>query len=135
MLKLRGHHLLCLHFFNGRGYDRNFVDNLKKVLDRARAEGVVVAEGCDEVCGACPHLKHGLCHRYGEVKEPRVRAQDRTGLNLLELEPGEKLTWDEIEEKLPHIFADWKRDACSSCQWMSTCGATELWRILDEAGS
>ncbi|HDL15578.1 MAG TPA: DUF1284 domain-containing protein [Euryarchaeota archaeon] len=57
MLKLRGHHLLCLNFFKGEGYNRNFVDNLRKVLDKAKREEFYIAIGSDDICIACSHLK------------------------------------------------------------------------------
>ncbi len=38
MLYLRGHHLICLHFFPGYGYDASFVESLRNVLKRAESQ-------------------------------------------------------------------------------------------------
>ena len=32
MAKLRGHHLICLHFYEGEGYDEPFIKSLEKVI-------------------------------------------------------------------------------------------------------
>ncbi|WP_460180906.1 hypothetical protein [Thermodesulfovibrio sp. TK110] len=42
MISLRRHHFICLHFFTGEGYNREFIENLYAVLDRAKDEPVVV---------------------------------------------------------------------------------------------
>ena len=62
MLKLRGHHLVCLHYFQGEGYSREFVCNLQELVHRAeKGEPVEVVVGPDDVCRACPNLRKGRC--------------------------------------------------------------------------
>lgn len=36
MIRLRGHHLICLHFYRGEGYSREFVENLEDIVRRAK---------------------------------------------------------------------------------------------------
>ena len=31
MIKLRYHHLLCINYFKGYGYDEDFINNMKKI--------------------------------------------------------------------------------------------------------
>lgn len=48
-IKLRAHHLLCMRFFEGRGYSEAFVQNMAQVL---KAERCVITDGADDICAA-----------------------------------------------------------------------------------
>jgi hypothetical protein len=69
VIKLRGHHLICLHFYRSEGYSREFVKNLEDIVRRA-TEGekleVVVRRG--RVLPGLP-----------DVARRRVRRQGRGG--------------------------------------------------------
>ncbi len=132
MPKLRGHHLLCLHFFKGEGYDKNFVDNLRKVLERTGIEEVDIVEGGDEVCRACSYFKDNLCHYNNRPNEYEIKALDTLALELLNLKAGERISWSEIKSRLPEVFRNWKEGACFECHWLEVCKSTELWRELNE---
>ena len=54
MLNLRGHHLICLNFFKGEGYDEVFIKNLEKILSKMEKENIKVVEDFDDVCKSCP---------------------------------------------------------------------------------
>ena len=61
-IKLRGHHLVCLHFFRGEGYSAEYVENLTRILERVEAGAEIgVSAEADDVCGVCPSLKGGKC--------------------------------------------------------------------------
>ncbi len=62
VIKLRGHHLVCLHFFKGEGYNPEYIENLREILRRAEAgEEIEVSSGVDDVCRMCPNLKGEIC--------------------------------------------------------------------------
>lgn len=128
MKLLRGHHLICLHFFRGEGYDDVFVKNLGRVLaDVSRGRGKIV-EGADDVCHACPHLREGLCsYKKGEEE---IRRLDALALTLLGVNEGEEIEWGDIKARLRDIFPDWVRKACSKCEWIKICRETRLWKSL-----
>lgn len=125
---LRGHHLICLHFFKGEGYDDAFVNNLISVLkDVSMGRGRIV-EGADDVCRACPYLREGMCsYKEGEKEIKRL---DELALNLLGVHEGEVVEWNALKERLRSIFPDWTLRACSKCDWRNVCRATELWKSL-----
>ena len=80
VIKLRGHHLVCLHFFKGEGYNLEYVENLAYILKRAEAgDGIEVAAGADDVCNTCPSLKEGMSLRS---TEGLLRGQMRLRLHL-----------------------------------------------------
>lgn len=55
MVRLRGHHLICLQFYRGEGYNQDFIKHLFNILERVQYEDVEVVEGVDEVCSVCPY--------------------------------------------------------------------------------
>ncbi len=116
MVKLRGHHLICLQFFRGAGYDENFVENLQRVIELAKREEITVVDGVDDVCEACPHNR-GYC-AYSENSEREVREMDEFAKKLLGV--SERARWSEIAAKVPEIFEEWKV-FCENCDWRDHC--------------
>lgn len=125
MLFLRGHHLICLHFFNGEGYNREFIENLSQVLRRAVDETVEVTPGADDVCAACPSMKESLC-QYREGAEEEIGHLDETALALLGLLPGEHVLWKDLEERIPLVFSQWYGRICRECGWLGACSHNKL---------
>lgn len=125
---LRGHHLICLHFYRGEGYNKAFVDALNRILKGVAEEMVEVVEGPDEVCQACPHLKKNQCsYKKGEEE---IRLIDDLALSLLELNYGDRVFWEDIRDKLGKIFSSWRVGACQKCDWLKVCESTDLWKNL-----
>jgi hypothetical protein len=130
MSSLRGHHLICLLFFNGEGYDAAFVENLRRVIYRANREGVMIHRGADDVCHACPHLAGDECN-YRASNEEEIKRLDTIALRLLNLEAGAKADWEAVTKTLPRILPEWKSLACEKCDWLSICRSTKLWEDLE----
>lgn len=126
MIKLRGHHLICLHFFQGEGYSKRFIVNLKgiiKNLERGnQLKGVKakVVEGTDVVCEYCPHLKRNLC-AYEPGAEQKIQSLDSLALKLLEIKKGDAVFWEKIKTRLPKILPKWQEFACLDCDWKKVC--------------
>ncbi|MBI5056760.1 MAG: DUF1284 domain-containing protein [Nitrospirae bacterium] len=129
MLKLRGHHLICLHFFNGEGYDAAFVENLKDVLSRTQKEDVEVCEGADEVCAKCPYLKGDKCE-YDAQADNEIKEMDEKALMYLKVRPGAKIKWQEIREAVPGLFPQWFSEYCLECDWKKVCVKNQDYRKL-----
>jgi hypothetical protein len=129
MPKLRGHHLVCLHFFRGEGYSQEFVENLQRVVMSARDRGIEVHYGADDVCAQCPYLNHARC-QYGEDADKGIGEMDRMALDLLKLSRGMKVGWAEVGEKIPEIFPAWHRAFCTTCSWRQACEGNDLYRKL-----
>jgi hypothetical protein len=121
VVRLRGHHVVCLHFFLGEGYKPEFIENLKEVLRRAEAgEEIEILVGADDVCRKCPYLKDTICV-YDENAEDEIRDMDRTAIKLLGLRNKGKAKWTDIKKKIPIIFKKWKGRYCEGCDWRSVC--------------
>lgn len=132
MYKLRGHHLICLHFFEGEGYDSSFVRNLRNVIEIVNQERVSVCRGADDICGSCPHLKDDSC-RYSETADKEIRDMDEAALGLLNVESDKMVEWDMIRDRLQGIFNTWYAKYCNGCGWKRTCEQNESYQRLSNS--
>lgn len=119
-IALRGHHLICLHFFQGEGYGQAFTKNLNQVLKKLKKSKGFVVEGTDEVCLSCPHLKENEC-RYQADSNEEIEYLDKLALRLLNLKPGDAFSFKKIKSQLPRIIEEWERKACLDCHWGYVC--------------
>jgi hypothetical protein len=126
--RLRGHHLICLHFFDGEGYSEGFVDNLRTIIAMADRNGVVLVEGADAVCGPCAHLMDGVCE-----DEPEIDRLDRLARSLLSAEPGARLVWAEVRDRLPDVLDAWYVGACEECSFLTVCTGAGLCDLCETA--
>lgn len=121
MIKLRGHHLICLHFFHGEGYNPKFVENLRLIIKSAEAgEKIKICTGGDDVCRICPYMKDNMCF-YNKNAEPEIIEMDRKAIKLLGFRIKEQVKWIDIKEKIPEIFKEWWREYCKKCDWRWSC--------------
>lgn len=129
MLNLRGHHLICLHFFLGEGYDALFVKNLIDVLKRAENEEVEIISTADNICIRCPYLKDYKC-TYAEKADEKIREMDETALKLLNLRIGQKITWEAVKGYIPAIFHEWHDRYCNECDWKQMCEKSNFYQKI-----
>lgn len=126
---LRGHHLICLHFFNGEGYDEAFIKNLRHTLSRAEEEMVTVSSGADNVCASCLHLKQNKCQSE-ENAEESIKEMDAKALALFRLSCNDQIKWDTLKNKIPEIFSEWFSLYCAECNWRGACEKDAVFRKL-----
>ena len=105
MARLRGHHLVCLHFYDGEGYDEPFIRNLERVLAEVGKEGAEVVDGTDDICSLCLH-RHGDHCTHGAAADREIREMDRKALALLEIAPGDRADWKGTEETVVANFRE-----------------------------
>jgi hypothetical protein len=117
---LRGHHLICLHFFNGEGYDEAFIKNLRHTLGLAEKKMITVSSGADNVCAGCLHLKQNKC-QYDENAEESIQQMDAKALALLGLSHNDQIEWDTLKNRIPEIFSEWCSLYCKKCGWRGVC--------------
>jgi hypothetical protein len=124
-VRLRGHHLGCVQGFTGHGYDGPFTARLAAIAGALRADPtapVVLADGADDVCEACPHFQGSVCAREPGA-ETRVRAHDaafRAALGIAAL--GTVAIADVASFLALHMESrESLRIACSGCPWTGDC--------------
>jgi hypothetical protein len=121
LILLRGHHLVCLHFYNGEGYGPEFVDNLGGIRCRAEAgEWIEVACGPDDICTLCPYLRAGKC-LYTVAADTEITEMDQAAGGLLKVTTGERVLWQNLKKNIPEIFGIWSKKYCEGCDWLKAC--------------
>lgn len=125
-MKLRGHHLVCLHYFHGEGYAPAFIENLEKLISLAEAgEEIQVAYGADDVCRACPYLSNDQCaHKEGAEKE--VQTLDKTARTFLGVDVDDRVFWQQIKSRVWPAPEDWFASFCKGCDWLHLCDKIRL---------
>ncbi len=131
MPALRGHHLICLHFFHGEGHNEAFTENLMATLRRAEEEEILISAGADDVCKSCPYLKDGRC-LYDEDADKEIRTMDSKALELLGLSPGNKVKWSTLKDRIPDLFSDWFSLYCRECDWRDSCEKNGFFQELKQ---
>jgi len=126
-INLRGHHLICLHFFRGRGYDENFTKNLSNLLNNIRNKEITITNSADDVCKKCPYLKGKEC-KYDYNSEKEIREMDKKAIKLLNIKE-KTIKWKRIREKLPKVFNEWLA-YCKTCDWKGDCKENSKWTKL-----
>ena len=120
-MRVRGHNLLCIQGFVGRGYSPEFVANMARVVQAlGETAEVTVVAGPDVLCEACPNLGAGGCLLHGEGSEPDIARQDRHVMGRLGIGIGETVHWGEILERIRKHVAPGDLDSiCGDCPWLS----------------
>jgi hypothetical protein len=119
-VRLRGHNLLCIQGFVGKGYSPDFVANMTRVVE-SLGEGaeVTVVDRPDVLCEACPNLLANGCGLHGEGTEQRIVHQDRDVMKRLGIAAGDTVTWGDVAARIASRIEPDDLDAiCGACPWL-----------------
>ena len=117
MITLRYHHLLCIHYFKGYGYDEAFVNNMKNIKQRLYDENIIITSSFDDLCKCCPNKINDKCKW-----EEKVNRYDNNIKKLTNLSEEQKYNYTEIEKVLYNIINSPNRShACDDCEWSEFC--------------
>ncbi|MBB6675202.1 DUF1284 domain-containing protein [Cohnella nanjingensis] len=114
-IRLRGHHLLCLLGYRGKGYSPDFCVNMTGIYETLRTSPGTIIElidGPDDICRAypadqVPHCENASVYR----KDQEIAAQ--VGMAL-----GERLAWSDICARVAaNVQPDDIKHLCSDCIW------------------
>ncbi len=120
MIRLRGHHLVCIHFIRG-GFTDEFRRKVDEITSRCRGgEEVEVIDGADDLCTSCPYLRDGRCV-ITETAEDEVREMDSTALSMLGLKVSDVVRCSELREKVVKVVREWWSRYCVECELRSSC--------------
>ncbi|WAM31623.1 DUF1284 domain-containing protein [Caldicellulosiruptor naganoensis] len=117
MIKLRFHHLLCFLGFRGLGYNKEFVENFKKVYEKVFTENqkVVLATYPDVICQRCPRLVDGSCTAEEKVKNFDIKLMEflcKNGISNFD-----NVLPSEIYKVIKKLSIQEFESICRSCEW------------------
>jgi uncharacterized protein len=132
-IKFRPHHFLCTLGFQGKGYSPKFVSNYQTIVDQLTGpQGdqipITVVEHTDSICAPCPNKRDKLC-----TTQDKITALDQSHSEILNIQPGDVLTWGEAKQKIAREMSVEKfNNACSICSWKALGVCEEALRKLIE---
>ncbi|KZX15895.1 hypothetical protein MBCUT_12210 [Methanobrevibacter cuticularis] len=141
IITLRAHHLICLQGYRGYGYDKNFKENLEKILNKLKEENVevIITDSNDDICEYCPNLKKNLCHlgissenssylhdpcdKEIEKSNEKIVKMDLAILKKTKIEKKKKYNVFDLFNIVNNKFMNIEdlKDICINCSWMEKC--------------
>ena len=124
-MELRPHHLLCIQKFTGHGYDADFTQHMNYIVSELRRDPetqITIAQGCYDLCKACPNNINGVCSSL-----EKVAGMDSSVLDICGLKYSEKTSWSDAADKARKMIFETEKFGyiCSSCQWFELCRSME----------
>lgn len=121
ILPLRPHHGLCLRFFRGKGYSKDFVAEMTKIhflLSECPSQKIALVCRADSVCASCPNRIDSCCNT-----EQKVSGFDNLVLELCGLSENDIISWEEFSGLILNniIKSSLLQTVCADCQWFEIC--------------
>lgn len=117
---IRPHHLLCLQFFEGKGYSDDFVKHMTGIHEKLLKENpkINLVEGVDDICKNCPNNEGKRCSKEGSVL-----GNDKRTYEVIKDEIKKGQTWSELTNVVyEHIINQGKlKQVCGTCRWSDIC--------------
>jgi hypothetical protein len=114
-IRLRGHHLLCLLGYRGKGYSDGFCANMTNIYETLRAAPetpIELIEGPDDICEAFPSDQIPHCENES------VYEKDQVILAMLGLAVGTRLRWSDVCERVRERMEPGDiASLCANCRW------------------
>jgi hypothetical protein len=113
-----------LFFYEGKGYSEAFVKNMDKVAETLNKDSsiqIFLEEGCDDLCGACPH--HTI--KDGCRSNQKVKSLDQKVLETFNLKANKQYFYQDLTDKIHREFSQATFEKiCSDCEWykIGVCG-------------
>ena len=119
--KLRPHHGLCIQFFEGKGYNPEFIQHMTEVISHLQTSNpyLTLTVGTDNICSHCPHCEGNCCD-----SADKVRKFDTAVLQYCNLAEGTNLHWNDFQALVRETILNegLLAEICGNCQWFGICG-------------
>lgn len=132
MIYLRPHHINCIYFFVGKGYDSAFACHMGRIVDvlnkNRYVKNIKFVCNCDFICKRCPNKKRKNCIDRDCVLDLDRRTMVEYGLDLKKI-----YSFDEIIKKYYLNYNAAKfTNICSDCEWCrnGTCSVDRIGDML-----
>lgn len=117
MLLLRPHHINCIFFYRGLGYNKKFITEMDMILNflkKNHESQIKFIIECDVLCSNCPNKqKDNTC-----ITKEKVEKLDYNALEVYGLKEYREYIFFEISENIYKNFNSYKfHKICNSCNW------------------
>lgn len=125
MLEIRPHHFLCMKAFVGKGYSKEFVENMRRtieILKNDKNQTIKIIYGLDNLCSKCPNnTDEKLCSTNEKVMTMDKKVMDYFNIDCGEYKYDEimDLIYNNINEEILH-------DICANCNWYNKTNCKDL---------
>ena len=118
-MKLRPHHLLCIQFFSGHGYDAEFSQHMYRLIENLSDDTeCCISEGCDEICQKCPNRDNDMCEKNDKVCRMDARVLTVCGFAYDDMAQWKNLA-SAVKDKI--FDMEWFEEICGECEWYCLC--------------
>ena len=125
LLYLRGHHLFCIQFFQGYGYNSKFTKKMGQLISNLKNNPSLIIKlttSCDSICANCPWYKENNCRESSKESENKLIEKDKQILSLLDLEEGTIISAGKLNKKVIELLSNINLvGICGKCQWFAIC--------------
>lgn len=120
-IRLRPHHGMCFQFYKGKGYSKEFTENMDSLLcklNEDKNQKVTLGLSADSVCVKCPNNINGICKT-----NEKVLAYDRAVLEKCGFKEGQTVSYREFISSVKENILDknLRDEICGSCSWNEIC--------------
>lgn len=120
-VRIRAHHLLCMQGFQGLGYNKEFTENLTRIIEKTITNSssfIKVIIGADCICECCPHNLKGTCDIESSNN---IKNMDSTILEKLAIKDGLVYSSALLLSKTKNLSGGTVKELCGSCSWKDKC--------------
>ena len=118
--ELRAHHSLCIQFFEGKGYNENFIHNMNEIIKALEFSDppILITDCCDNICKYCPDRNNGICRCH-----QKVNSFDKACIKAYGIDFGDSIQWSDLKKLAYEKIINKKQlsSVCGYCQWYDIC--------------
>lgn len=120
---LRPHHGICIQNFIGKGYNKEFINNMWTIINKLESNHdciIHLVSNNDVLCNHCPH-NNGECDSI-----EKVRSLDELCLKMCGLSAGSYIKWSTFQHIVNKqiLTTDAFDNVCGKCEWFNLCKET-----------
>lgn len=120
-MNIRAHHLLCMKYFKGKGYSKEFVSNFYDVIKKLKKNPIIkIVNHPGVICNSCPHNADNKCVKKGPDFENKVKKKDNKVMKYLGIKSNEEMRISDARKLVDDKLASVKK-LCKECEWLEYC--------------
>lgn len=110
---------MCIQFFKGKGYDKNFVKSMQAIIDKLLKNPYVeIVMENDEICKNCPNAVENECKT-----NEKVLKIDKNVMRICKTENNTIMLANDFFKIVKENIIDKNKIniVCKGCQWIDIC--------------